>query len=159
MTRPARSRLYVVDTCSFTELRRAYPQKGFPEVWALVDRLAAEGRLLSVEEVAVELDAYDDEVSEWADAHEPLFLPLSEDVQKAAIAILAKYPSLVDVKKRKSSADPFVIAVAIVRDAIVVTQEKPSGGPGKVKIPDVCKALKVPCITLLQLLLDEGLGT
>ena len=159
MTTAGTSTVYVIDTCSLTELRRTYPKKGFPHVWQLADRLAADGRLLSVEEVVIELAAYDDEISEWAASHESIFLPLSDDVQMAAKAILAKYPNLIDVKKRKSSADPFVVAVALVRNATVVTQEKASGGPGKVKIPDVCKGLGVPCTPLLQMLLAEGLGS
>lgn len=152
-------RLYVIDTCSLTELRRTYPRKGFPHVWALVDKLASEGRLISVEEVAIELEAYDDEVSEWAADHEAVFLPLSEKIQIAARLVLARFPTLVDVKKRKSSADPFVIATAIVNGAVVVTEEKPSGGPPKVKIPDVCKAMNIECLPLLQMLLAEGLGS
>jgi hypothetical protein len=154
----AASGLYVIDTCSITELRRTYPQKGFPPVWALLDDLAIRQKLISVEDVAIELDAFDDESSEWARAHESIFLPLSAEIQAEARKILAVHPNLVDIKKRKSSADPFVVALAVVRGGTVVTQEKPSGGPHKVKIPDVCASLGVLCIPLLDMLLAEGLG-
>lgn len=77
-------------------------------------------------------------------------------MQVSARAILATYPTLIDVKKRKSSADPFLIAAAIVHKAAVVTEERPSGGPGKVKIPDVCREMKIPCMTLLEMMLREG---
>ena len=155
----AAARVYMVDTCSFTELRRSYPRPHFDVVWKLVERLVEEDRLLSVEDVFIEIDAQDDEVAVWARARRHIFLPLIEDIQKQARAILATHPTLIDLKKRKSSADPFLIAAALTRGAIVVTQEKKSGGPPAVKIPDVCAAYNVECIVLLRVLQGEGLTT
>jgi len=151
--------IYVIDTCSFTELRRAYPRPAFEAVWRLIERLVADGRLISVEDVLVELSVQDDEVTEWARLHSHIFQPLTPQIQLKGRDILAAYPKLLDLKKKKSSADPFVIAAAIVANATVVTQEKPSGGPPAVKIPDVCAHLAVPCINLLKLLQAEGLAT
>jgi hypothetical protein len=86
-----------------------------------------------------------------------LFLPLTEDIQQKAKEILVTHPTLVDIKRRKSGADLFLIAAAIVRGGIVVTQEKLRGGsPKVVKIPHVCEAYGVRCIPLLALLQQEG---
>jgi hypothetical protein len=148
-----------VDTCSFTELRRTYPRPHFDAVWKLVERVADEGRILSVDDVFLELNAQDDEVADWARTRRGLFLPLTDDVQRKAREILASHPTLIDVKKKKSGADPFLIALALLRGAAVVTQERKSGGPPTVKIPDVCAAHRVRCIPLLVLLQDEGLAT
>lgn len=49
--------LYMVDTSSFTEMRRTYPRPPFDNVWELMERLAAEGRLLSIGLVLDELNA------------------------------------------------------------------------------------------------------
>jgi hypothetical protein len=62
----------------------------------------------------------------------------------------------VDTKKSRSVSDPFVIATASVNGAAVVTSELPSGNIQKPKIPDVCVAENISCITLLQLFLAEG---
>ena len=59
--------------------------------------------------------------------------------------------------RRVYPEDVFVIAAAIVHGCSVVTEEKPSGGPGKVKIPDVCKALKIECLNMLGMLRREGM--
>jgi hypothetical protein len=150
---------YVVDACSFTELRRTYPRPHFDAVWKLVEKLAAEGRLHSVDEVLRELSIQDDEVAEWASKHSAIFLPLDEPIQLKAREILKSHPTLIDLKKKKSGADPFLIGAAIVSGATVVTQEQKSGGPHAVKIPDVCQAYKVRCIPLLELLKAEGLST
>ena len=150
---------YTVDTSSFTELRRTYPRPHFDAVWKLVEKLATEGRLLSIDEVFREIECQDDEVAEWATKHSKIFLPLDAPIQLKAREILKNHPTLVDLKKKKSGADPFLIAAAIIREATVVTQEKRSGGPPAVKIPDVCQAYKVRCIPLLEMLQAEGLRT
>ena len=70
--------LYMVDTCSFTALRRTYPREvpPFEPVWRTVEILAERKRLFSIDLVLEELNAMDDEVSQWANAHGDLFLPL-----------------------------------------------------------------------------------
>jgi hypothetical protein len=147
----------MVDTCSFTELRRTYPRPHFKSVWTLIERLVTDGRLLSVEEVYIELKAQDDEVAEWAEQHKDIFLPLTEEIQLKAREILKRHPTLVDLKKKKSGADAFLIAAALLGGAAVVTQEEKSGGSPTVKIPDVCAFHAIRCIPLLELLKAERL--
>ena len=148
---------YVIDTCSFTALQRVYPIDVFPGVWNLVEKLAENGIIGSVDDVMEELKLQDDFLYRWAKNHKNIFLPLDAEIQTQATTILSTHEKLVDLKKRKSGADPFIIAMAVVKSTTLVTEEKPSGGPQKVKIPDVCKAYRVPCITILDLLRTEGL--
>jgi hypothetical protein len=124
-----------------------------------MERLAAEGRLISVEDVALELQGQEDDVSEWAESHKDIFLKLTQDIQLQTRSILKDHPKLVDLKRKKSSADPFLIATAMVKRGVVVTEERKSGGPQVEKIPDVCAAYRLPCISLLKLLEQEGLPT
>lgn len=148
---------YCVDTCSLTEMRRRYSRDVFPGAWAKLDALASAKIIVSVEDVLEELEQEDDEILEWALRHSDIFLDLDEAIQQHARDILVRHPTLVDLKKKKSSADPFVIAAAKAYGYTVVTEEKPSGGPPKKKIPDVCKIEGVECITLLEMLRREGL--
>jgi hypothetical protein len=148
---------YVIDTCSLTELQRVYPIDVFPGAWDLVDRLVTEGSLGSSEQVLEELKAQDNFLQQWVKDHKHMFMPLSNDVQTQATRILSTHPTLIDLKKRKSGADPFIIASAMVTSAAVVTEERPSGGPPKVKIPDVCKDYDVQCLPILEMLRREGL--
>ena len=148
---------YIIDTCSLTTLQRVYPVDVFPGAWALMDKLADAGVVGSIEEVFEELKSQDDGLSKWAKQHKTMFLPLDENIQIHASKILSTHTNLIDLKKRKSGADPFVIAAAITTSSAVVTEEKPSGGPQKVKIPDVCKAYGIQCVTLLAMLRAEGL--
>ena len=148
---------YVIDTCSITEMRRVYPSDMFPQVWELIGNLADEGILISIDEVYEELKVQDDEVLEWAKRHIIMFKPLDGDVQKIASEILSTHPKLVDIKKRKSGADPFLIALGHVRSCSVVTEEQASGGAGRPKIPNVCLHYDVKCIKLLDLLRENRL--
>ena len=53
-----------------------------------------------------------------------MFVPLGEEVQLATQEILTQFPRLVGTMKDRNRADPFVIALAKVKAAIVVTGEK-----------------------------------
>lgn len=134
---------YLVDTCSFTAMRRIYPADIFPGAWGKLNELAEAGILISAEDVFEELKVQDDEILEWANKHQEIFIPLDDHIQKQATKTLQTHKNLVDLKKRKSGADPFVIATAIIKRCVIVTEEKPSGGPHKSKIPDVCKLTKL----------------
>lgn len=147
---------YVVDTASFTQVRRVYPLDVFPGVWEKLDACVDSGLLVSSDLVLDELKAQDDEILAWAKKHSSIFLPLDESIQQKAKEILRTHTALYDHKKKKSGADPFVIATAIQLSCGVVTEEDKSGGPNKFKIPDVCEAYGVECMKVLEMLRREG---
>ena len=143
---------YVVDTCSLTELRRRYPDDVFPGAWEAITDMADSGILISSTEVKLELEAQDDLVTDWARKHSFIFIPLITPIQEKAIEILSTFTNLIDDKNLKSSADPFLIATALIKGCTVVTEEIPSGKDAKlVKIPNVCAIFGIPCINLLEL--------
>jgi hypothetical protein len=148
---------YTIDTCSLTAMRSVYPPDVFPGAWTKLDNLADAGVLVSIEDVLEELKHQEDDVCDWARKHPSIFHALDGPVQQKVREILRTHGNLVDIKRRKSGADPFVIAHAILNKCIVVTEEKPSGGPDKSKIPDVCKAYNVECIRVLDMFRREGL--
>jgi len=49
----------------------------------------------------------------------------------------------------RNAADPFVIGLARVHGATVVSKETPSGNLDKPRIPDVCEALGVDCLNII----------
>jgi hypothetical protein len=148
---------YVVDTCSFTELRRKYPDDIFRGAWDSVSVMADCGLLISSDEVKRELDDQEDIVTDWAQNHPQVFIPLYPEIQLKAAEILELYPNLLDLKNQKSSADAFVIATAIYYNCAVVTEEQSTGHGSKLlKIPNVCKLINVPCVNLLDVFRQEG---
>ena len=149
---------YIIDTCSLTALHRVYPADIFKPVWDKIECLIDEGALISCEDVFIELEAQDDELHDWAKQQKEkgFFWPLTTDIQERTKEVLKSHTNLLDLKKRKSSADAFLIALALIRDATVVSEEKPSGGPEKSKIPDVCAYYSIRCISLIEMLRDAG---
>lgn len=148
---------YSIDTSAILDgWKRQYPPDVFPHVWTKLDELIDQGVLIATEEVLYELERKDDDVCQWARQRGMMFMPTNEEIQESMKEIAVDYPSLVEQQRQRSYADPFVIALAMVEGCTVVTGEKPSGSLEKPKIPDVCRALGIPCISILQLFRDRG---
>jgi Domain of unknown function (DUF4411) len=149
---------YSVDTSAILEAwRRRYPPDIFPAVWKRLDGVILDGELRASEEVLLELEKRDDEVHAWAKEHKAkMFVPLDEKQQEHVAAILAAHERLVDTRKNRSAADPFVISLAMAERCTVVTAEAATGKPERPNIPDVCAAMGIPCIDLLGLFREKG---
>jgi hypothetical protein len=149
--------LYSVDTSTFLQSWRfAYKPKVFPALWRRFEAMIDEERMIASSEVLTELAKRDDEVSKWAKRQGKLFVPIDAEVQLAVSEILKAHRRLVDTRRGRSGADPFVIALAQVRGAVVVSEESASGSLEKPKIPDVCQALGIRCCRVYDLLEEEG---
>ena len=144
--------IYCLDTNALIEpWRRRYPIDVFPGFWDRLEEWAREGKAICPDEVLEELQKVDDELLEWAKQRSDMFLPPESDVQNAVKRILERFPRLVDTKRGRDRADPWVIGLACVKDAIVVTEEPLSGGKSP-RIPDVCEALGIRYIRVLDLI-------
>ena len=88
----------------------------------------------------------------------PVTVP-TKDLLREALDIQARFPGLRDPKAEHEEADAYVIALAKMRDGIVVTQETPAAEKNRPRrthfIPDVCRELGIPCISLLGLMRRE----
>ncbi len=149
---------YCIDTSALMDgWTRHYMPVSFPSLWQRVDELIEAGSLLSSEEVLIEIEKKQgDKLHEWAKGHAAIFLPLTADVQQAQSRIVAQFPKLVDERTGKSFADPWVIATAEVRAAVVVTGEGATGKRDRPKIPDVCRDMGIECIRFAELIRREG---
>ena len=149
--------MYVIDTSALLDgWVRYYPRDVFPSLWLNLEEMIRSGELLSPDDVLLELGQKDDEVYRWAKANSAMFVPLGEDVQQATQEILTQFPRLVGTMKDRNRADPFVIALAKVKDAIVVTGERSSGTRDRPRIPNVCDQFRISHRSLLQLIRDKG---
>lgn len=148
---------YSVDSSSLIHAwRRSYPPKHFPQFWERIDGLIDEERMFCSSEVGTDLKKKDDELFAWCKARAGLFVGISEELQDHMAEIMGAYPRLVDTVKGRSTADPFVIALARMQDPewVVVTEENP-GRLTSPKIPDVCKAENIRCMRLVEVIQAE----
>lgn len=117
--------------------------------------LIEEERLVSPVDVLHETKKRSDELHAWLKARKAMFRELTDDVQIEASQVLAQFPRLAGEKKMRTSADPFVIALARVEGFQLITEEKPTGSLARPNIPDVCLELGMTTINLLQLIQKE----
>ena len=149
---------YCIDTSSLLHAWfRAYPPKRFGSLWAALDRLIDEGRLVASVEVFHELKKKDDDVFAWAKVRkDTMFREIDDDVQNEVVRIMQVYPKLVDTGKGKSGGDPFVIAQALAaKPRLVVITQEAGGSADKPKIPFVCDQEGIRHINLLTLIEEE----
>jgi len=96
---------------------------------------------------------------EWTENHAGIFVPTAELLAETQ-SIQNQFAGLRDPRAEFEEADAYVIALAKLRNGIVITQETPAAEKRNPKrthfIPDVCRELGIPCISLLGLMRREG---
>ena len=142
------SPLYCIDASALIELKDTYRQTTFKTLWENIGKLIADGVLISHKEVFKEITAGNDELVPWAKKHKEIFLPIDQQQEEALKKVLTKFPNFADELRSKPFADPWVVALAMARNATVVMMEKHANRGGRPRIPDVCDAFTVPHIEL-----------
>jgi hypothetical protein len=140
---------YVFDTSGLCVLRNYFPSR-FLTLWAHIDTLVKDGRLLSVREVLNELELFNDApfIQEWAGAKKSIFyIPSAEEtIFVAEIFKVQHFKSLISKKNLLTGrpvADPFIIAAGKIKKACVVTQEIKKEHAAK--IPNICEHFHIKC--------------
>lgn len=145
--------IYCFDTSSFINpWSKSYPIANFPTFWGKLDDMINAGDLIAPMEVFIEIEKQEDELYKWVKARKKLFKEIDNNVEDAMRdRVLSKFPNMINPQNTRESADPWVIAQAIVDGATVVSEEERSK-KNKPKIPDVCKGLNVPRIRMIDLI-------
>lgn len=146
---------YLLDTGVFIEAKRRFYGMDFvPGYWDWLMREAKAGTIRSIEKVADEIGAQQDDLSAWAATlpngfflrPDATFSTAFQQVSQWALNSgfqPAAYSEFLDV------ADSFLVAQALAGGHTVVTLEKPATTPSKkkIKVPDACAGVGVKCIT------------
>lgn len=158
---------FCLDANVFIEAwNRYYSIEIAPSFWETLIQWSQEGRVFSLMVVYEEIARGKDELAQWCrDKAKSLFV---DHTVGEVPRIYGKMANEIMQKYEKSKADEFLagadlwlIAYAKVHNAVVVTQEAPSGKldvgkdgkiGSKVKIPDVCRAFEVECIDTFEML-------
>lgn len=164
--------LYAIDTSSFVYCQRSFGSRPsqvafYAAIWALLDRLADERRLLEPRLVCLEITKNKDTIGVWAESHDWIFQPKGQNA--ALVAEILKEPGqrLIDPAAARGSeeADPWVIAAAEAASAvsptlfdpiprcIVVSEELKAGG-----IAEICRRRGIEHLDFVGLLTAEGLS-
>lgn len=145
---------YSLDTSALLDGRvRMYPPDVFPKLWQNFERLVHDGGIKASEMVRYELEKKDDETLAWVKELN-LFVDTDEEIQQIITEILAAHPKLVQEGGQRSLGDPWVIVLAKQHNCVVVTSEN-GGTDDRPKIPSVCRAMGIECISILELIRRE----
>jgi hypothetical protein len=141
---------YLLDTSGWLKLDE---QSNATEAWAVVIALIEEDRLFSPRRVVTEVVSMRDRIEPYVERlvrcdrnDVPFLMKLG--------AITRKYRRLSKPLGRKTKADPFLIALALLDGYIIVAEESLRNRPIG-KIPGVCLKEGIQCRTLAQLVAAE----
>ncbi|HXZ01451.1 MAG TPA: DUF4411 family protein [Stellaceae bacterium] len=149
--------VYCIDTSSIIRWYvEIYPPTIFPALQARIEGLIAAGRMRAPKAVLDEIRPGDD-CHTWAKGQGALFVEESVAVQAIVRQLMATHHDPAKPLKGINGADPFVIAMAMANGAqwAVVADEHPGSRDNR-KIPFVCQAETVRCISFQQMMLAEG---
>lgn len=139
---------YCLDADSLIDAKNRYYGMDFcPAFWQWLDVQAAAGHVLSIVQVADELEPWGGPLKKWGHARKgPLFKGLDERVAKWLTEVsewTMRQNYLISAKNEfLASTDLKLIAFAKAHGHILVTREVHEDGKKKVKIPTVCKAFE-----------------
>lgn len=155
--------MYVLDANIFIQSNRShYGLDIAPGFWDWIDRGHRDQVLLSIGPVGSEIAAGHDDLTTWAASRRNIFAPM-DGACAGSLALLANWVVRAPVGFTQAaqnvfldSADYQLIAYAHAHSHTVVTYERSAPDSKKrVKIPDACLAVGVPCIDPFTMMRNE----
>ena len=135
---------YLLDANVFIQAKNLYYGFDFcPAFWDWLVEQNSAGKVASIEKVADELQARDDELAQWAsDQGDGLFLR-PDDAVLSVLRVVSAWASArgyqpTAVTTFLQVADCWLVAHALAHEYIVVTHEVPANTTRRIKIPNAC---------------------
>ena len=152
---------YLLDANVFISAKNLHYGLDFcPAFWDWLVHNSHTGSVFSIDKVADEIEAGQDELSAWARNHGPAlfrrtpFALAPQFTQVSTWATGQQYtPAAINTFLQV--ADFYPLAHALAGNHVVVTHEVPANSPARIKIPKACVALSVRFMTPYQMLRTE----
>ncbi len=143
---------YILDSNVFIQAKNLHYGFDFCPAfrdWLIVQNAA--GKVASIEKVADELQAMDDELSEWAKARGDGFFLRPDEAVMASLDSVSDWASGQGYRPAAVTtflqvADYWLVSQALAHECVVVTHEVPANTVGKIKIPNACIGLGLACV-------------
>jgi hypothetical protein len=155
--------MYLIDSDVFIDAKnRHYAFDIVPAFWDWLSSAHQTGRVFTVERVAQEVLAGADELATWMAAQPPSFALRPTPGDQTALQTVSQWANLAAYRAGAAavflgSGDYFLVGQALSLGYTVVTHEVPApGSDKKIKIPDACRAVGVPCMSPFEMLRTEG---
>jgi hypothetical protein len=150
---------YLLDTNIFIEAKNRYYGFNFhPGFWKWLDHAHAKGSIISIKQVRDELMEREDRLSLWCKPRKAMFVDTNDAKTYESMKVLSPWvcQNYLPAAQAKflGGADCVLVAYADAHGHTVVTNEVAAAGL-EVKIPNACKEMNVPVITLFAMLAAE----
>ena len=158
---------YLLDSNVFMSAKQLHYGFDFcPAFWDWLIKMNRAGKVFSIEKVADEIQAGEDELSEWAAKLDAgfFFAPDQQTLSSlASVSLWASQYAFPDGKRYTPAAvstflqiaDYYLVAQAMAGGHTIVTHEVPANTVNKIKIPNACLSLKVKFVTPFEMLRTE----
>ncbi|MCA3136094.1 MAG: DUF4411 family protein [Rhodocyclaceae bacterium] len=152
---------YLLDSNVFMSAKNLHYGLDFcPAFWEWLTHKGNTGTVFSIDKVADEIEAGQDELSDWARDHATALFrrtPPSLAPQFASVSAWATGQQYAPaaVNTFMLAADFHLLAHALAGGHALVTHEVPSNSPVRIKIPNACLGLGVRFMTPFQMLRIE----
>jgi len=149
------AKVFCIDTSALFNLK-PYPKDIFPSLWSKLEGMIKTGELISPREVLNEVNVGKDEISAWCNRNKKMFIDIDECQRQEIQNIKAKYTYdcwIRETSKPGFWADPWIIALSICDDAIIVADESNRQD----RIPTIAAALNRNCINLYDFFRQIGI--
>lgn len=152
---------YLLDSGVFIQAKRRHYGFDFcPGFWDWLIRSHAAGQVFSIEKVGTELAAGDDDLSAWAEARGAAYFLPPDGAVLPALAQVSRWATSQGYEPAAVTtflevADYWLVAHALAHGHTVVTHEVPADTVRKIKIPNACVGLGVPCVSPFEMLRRE----
>ncbi len=152
--------LYCIDTSSLINLmppwkRDVYRRDVFPTIWKKLESMIKNAELISLLEVYEEIKVGQDEIYEWCKNNKKMFRDIDDCQRQKLREVEKQYEKNYweNETKKPRWADPWVIALSICEEAVIVADEK--NVPNR--IPYISAVFGVRCLKLLDFFKEIGI--
>jgi hypothetical protein len=150
---------YCLDASSLIDLKRWYPKemKTFLPIWTKIEAMVSDGRIISPLEVQKEISFGNDEIVKWCKQNKFVFKDLDSCQIQELQNVKGKYAKdywQKEINKDGHWGDPWVIALSICEEAIIVTNENKEKAN---RIPIIAKEFDIKSLQLLELFKEIGI--
>lgn len=149
---------YLLDTNVFIQAWKYYYAMDFcPAFWDWITTGHDAGQVFSVKKVYDEIAAGNDDLVDWVgEIDRSFFIEPSHETEHARTQVYSwtieqNYENAA-IAEFMEVADGHLVAHALHGNYEVVTLEKAGNSPTKIKIPNVCNAFGIHCITTFEML-------
>lgn len=152
---------YLLDANVFIQAKNLHYGLDFcPAFWDWLVEKNGVGEVASIEKVADELAAGEDELTDWVEQRGKGFFVPPDNAVVPALTLVSVWAAgqryePAAIATFLQVADYWLVAHALAHDHTIVTHEVPSESVRKIKIPNACIGLGIHCMTPYEMLRRE----